>query len=723
MQTSDNAKPSRKGLGLLLNQHHRQHFSEDFQRPQQLGTPRSYMQALPKMSTQFNSVSTTNSNTRKLISAERPTITIAEEQDSYGYRQQDHLDEEILRIREIHEILKSRCSTLDLLISVIGGKEFVHNIKNQTTLQKIQELLKSISQTLQQSAKTEIELGFKMREIERKNIKYSSLQMKQLKLSDKNQSLQSVIDVHSQKTNKLLDENSKLQKQLKQERKLNASNSKKITALEKRIEFLLENDVNSALNPNDKLRSSLNELLKENELIKREFEHKKQELDRVQGKLNQYTQLVNRLQKTIDNMRKKNQDDMGKDEKSVFRKDDIDLLVNFRIPQTLDFRVVSQRLNNQHLLNDLTDKGVLATSQHNFTLPVESQKEQFQIIAQQLLSYKEFAEKMNQFFFYMEQFSKCILFEDIIHQVNRVLPQVFGCEQVRLWLIDGMNGTIFTYLETGNQIRALQHKGQVADVFKLRAAQNISQASQKPLLYRINESEQADYARNALLLPLFCETNDAIRGVLEVTNTENEFFSFDEEYFGILASHQLGHLLQRLIDNQSWLITQKYRGMMMDGFTNLMKSQSKQEFSSKVQLSLSQIFGFSQVLFYFFEDNQLVDYSNQDVKKYNVQYGLAGMVAHTKQKLIINDVKNSIHFNQAVDIKSILPIFAQPLLDKNNNTVAVIETCLKCKLKVQVEKDQLLSPSEGVLGMEEPLTKQLANFVDIIVAALCNIRF
>ena len=40
-------------------------------------------------------------------------------------------------------------------------------------------------------------------------------------------------------------------------------------------------------------------------------------------------------------MRKKNQEEVGKDEKSVFRKDDIDLLVNFKIPQTLDFRVVS----------------------------------------------------------------------------------------------------------------------------------------------------------------------------------------------------------------------------------------------------------------------------------------------------------------------------------------------------------------------------------------------
>lgn len=34
----------------------------------------------------------------------------------------------------MYEVLKSRCSTLDLLISVIGGKEFVHNIKNLTTL-------------------------------------------------------------------------------------------------------------------------------------------------------------------------------------------------------------------------------------------------------------------------------------------------------------------------------------------------------------------------------------------------------------------------------------------------------------------------------------------------------------------------------------------------------------------------------------------------------------
>ena len=30
--------------------------------------------------------------------------------------------------------------------------------------------------------------------------------------------------------------------------------------------------------------------------------------------------------------------------KSIYKKDDIDLLINFKIPTTLDFRVVSQKI-------------------------------------------------------------------------------------------------------------------------------------------------------------------------------------------------------------------------------------------------------------------------------------------------------------------------------------------------------------------------------------------
>lgn len=40
------------------------------------------------------------------------------------------------------------------------------------------------------------------------------------------------------------------------------------------MEFILENNINTKLNPNDKLRNSLNELLRENESLKRDLTHK-----------------------------------------------------------------------------------------------------------------------------------------------------------------------------------------------------------------------------------------------------------------------------------------------------------------------------------------------------------------------------------------------------------------------------------------------------------------
>lgn len=46
-----------------------------------------------------------------------------------------------------------------------------------------------------------------------------------------------------------------------------------MAALEKRVEFILENDINLN-NPSDKLRASLNELLRENESLKRDLSHK-----------------------------------------------------------------------------------------------------------------------------------------------------------------------------------------------------------------------------------------------------------------------------------------------------------------------------------------------------------------------------------------------------------------------------------------------------------------
>jgi hypothetical protein len=64
------------------------------------------------------------------------------------------------------------------------------------------------------------------------------------------------------------------------------------------------------------------------------------------------------LQKAVENMKQKGAGLEGiKDHDNIFRKDDIDLLSNYKIPTTLDFRILSLKLNHQHLLNDLVEKG------------------------------------------------------------------------------------------------------------------------------------------------------------------------------------------------------------------------------------------------------------------------------------------------------------------------------------------------------------------------------
>ncbi|CAD8102312.1 unnamed protein product [Paramecium sonneborni] len=572
-------------------------------------------------------------------------------------------DLEVQKIKDLQNRLISRCTTLEFLIQVITANK--NQLNSLPTIQKIEQLLLSIVKTIQNTTKNEIQLGFLNREQKKTSILNKQVLKKEAELFDRNKSLQQEVEINSNRSHKLIEENFKLQKQLKQEKNLNEINVKKINALEKRIEFIVSNDINIF-----EMRSNLTILMKENEQLKRDLERKNQEVERIQGKLNQYQLVVSRLQKTIDNLRKKNDDD---EIRGFIKKDDIELLMNFKIPQNLDFRIVCQKLDHQNLLNDLCEKGVLNTLQQISQQSQEVQKQQITYYCNQLLSFKEFSERLNQLLLQMEEFSNSQTIEDLIYNVNRQLPQVFKCETVKLWLLDTKNGLLYSYLETRQQIKALQDKGLVADTFKMYQAQNIGQKPKKAIIYRINENEQAEYCKSALILPIFCIGQNIIRGSLIILNSECDQFSFDEEYFGIIISSFLGIILQRLVDKESWLITQKYRSLMNNQLTEILRSKDKQMASERIRQSFKKIFGFQMIQFYFVEDENLISYIEGKEQQYSLDYGLAGMAVRNKQRYIVNDIKRSVNFNPKVDLISILPIFIQPLLNKQDMVIGVIE--------------------------------------------------
>ena len=49
-------------------------------------------------------------------------------------------------------------------------------------------------------------------------------------------------------------------------------------------------------------------------------------------------------------------------------------------------------------------------------------------------------------------------------------------------------------------------------------------------------------------------------------------------------------------------------------------------------------------------------------KQFELNSGLAGMVAKERRSVIINDIKNSMIFNKVVDIVSILPVVGIPIM-------------------------------------------------------------
>jgi hypothetical protein len=96
-------------------------------------------------------------------------------------------------------------------------------------------------------------------------------------------------------------------------------------------------------------------------------------------------------------------------------------------------------------VNDIVEKGVTSVTNQSFQGNFPDQvKEKFVMVSSQMVSYKEFAEKMNWFQYDLELFHKSTSLNELIHSVNRLLPAIFCCEIVRLWLVDGMNGTIYT---------------------------------------------------------------------------------------------------------------------------------------------------------------------------------------------------------------------------------------------------------------------------------------
>lgn len=130
----------------------------------------------------------------------------------------------------------------------------------------------------------------------------------------------------------------------------NLENNKKIAALEKRIEFLLESDLNLISMGPEKLRKNLTDLMKENENNKRENEAKNREIGRLNEKINNLNYRLARMSLKFENMKNEKSHTEGATFIGTLNREDNDQNENSiinsitSIPKSLDFRVNSLKI-------------------------------------------------------------------------------------------------------------------------------------------------------------------------------------------------------------------------------------------------------------------------------------------------------------------------------------------------------------------------------------------
>ncbi|EAS03382.2 hypothetical protein TTHERM_00730310 (macronuclear) [Tetrahymena thermophila SB210] len=668
----------------------------------------------------------------------------------------------IQREEEVCRGLIQRSNKLNEIFALFGTPENFH-FSNENDFTKFHQAVQDLSQTLISAAKNEIELGSKCREIERLNLENKLLSRKMSTLKEKCQEQQKVNELLSQRNKQLLEENNKYLILLNTEKKDNRMNTKKVSALEKRVEFILENEVNITLNPNDKLRQSLNELLRENEALKRDLAHKNQEIERNLGNIKKFNEIINRLNQKIDSMKKdpskyfdglnsqqqssqklevKSNNQQGGDfsyssqNTKLIKNDDIDLFSNFVIPQNVGFRIVSLKSDHQNLIHDLIEIGST-----NFTKQIMStnnqvqQRDVFNLVASQFLSFKDLSEKVNQLlndlqilFFQEQQDSK-----EVISKLNLSLAHIFNAKSAHIWFIECQQGILTTY-ENNREKKCLISKGLLSECFFGKKPINSKNARNKPLYYQICEDKELSVVVDTcLIIPIADLQANQVKILIEISNSKNEIFSFDEEYLSIILGQFLNKIVTMQEINKYKDTIIRFNQQLVDTIDHLMYAENKFDLSQRIQKSFAMCFGITNFIFYYVEGDNLVKYEGSNQKsQYSLKYGLVGQAALDQKPYIISDAKLSSYYNKLVDLQSILPIFAIPLLDKENirsspeeNPISaclgVIQIALKQKYK-STQKDMLIDASDGYFGLEETMSIKIQQFCQLLVHSIKQIN-
>lgn len=69
------------------------------------------------------------------------------------------------------------------------------------------------------------------------------------------------------------------------------------------------------------------------------------------------------------------------------------------------------------------------------------------LLASQFLSFKDYAERLNQALKELDSIFRKSTLSEAIEQMNHALPEIFNSERANIWVVDQSTGSLYTYFE------------------------------------------------------------------------------------------------------------------------------------------------------------------------------------------------------------------------------------------------------------------------------------
>ncbi|CAD8157727.1 unnamed protein product [Paramecium pentaurelia] len=613
---------------------------------------------------------------------------------------------------------KSNSST-DITQFNVLHKQIINIIecKNKDAdIQKIMETIQLMSKELEKASQRELELGYKERQLQKTLQLYNQLETSYEVLKKKNEDLEIQNKNLKSKIEELIHQNQQNYHKYQIQTKLSGDLNQKVSNLEQRLDIILECDYPTE---NAIIRKSLIDLVKECEKQKRELQLKNQEIIKLQEQ-NKFSQSrINKLNQKLEIMKKKisvrDMENIASERTETISFDDLQqdptqLLIRYQPCDNLDYRINALKIEFADIIKELEEQGTSLFTQKMMQSSQKQLREQIQLITSQYLSFKDFSGKLNMMLKQLIQLFQIDNLQTQLQFIAQNFKHIFMCQNTRFWILDAQIGILYT----NNNQRAIINKGSFNELIRLLKPIHKREYN---LLCHTNENITL-YTNQCLLYPIYNQ-NQQLIGILEISNAVSDFFSFDEEYFGVILAKFCELVIQNYIQNSLFQITQKFDSMIQSAFNELLKCKSKFELFKTIRHQMEIILTVQLIAFYFIENNQFltyktIDYSwdgtnhNKISSKGSVlnqpillnQKGIAKLVCDRKKELIVMNTRKCTEFDDTIDIDSILPVLIHPIICEDQ-VIAVFEVPIKSRNLFRQERDKIMIGNTETLGPDK----------------------